>query len=167
MAAPLVVACERCAHQDHKHCQGTPDGPEGKVCRCRQCFTQEIMAMAATALEGNNLASMRTALKAVYALQAQTIAQRQKKIRQAPGIAYCAECGKPVAIRRHPRPGQSVYCRKPSTCRWHAWAKRQRAAGQPVYQQYPAQTSDQAPSPARGRAHETNPADLWLATRAG
>ncbi len=58
---------------------GRPDGPSGAECRCRQCYTRTIMDLAQAALDSNNHAMVRTALAGVYALQVQTMTQRQRK----------------------------------------------------------------------------------------
>ena len=116
----MVLRCRNCRYQDHKHCTGTPDGPPGHQCRCRQCWTREIMDLASKALEGNSLPKIRAALEAVYALQFQTMVQRQRLAKRQPGIARCESCGKPVSVKRRPRLREPVYCRRNSTCRWHA-----------------------------------------------
>ena len=121
-------------------------------------------------MEGNSIQAMRIALTAVYAIQYQTQAQRQRQIRKAPAaMLACAACGKPVTVRRRPRLGEPVYCRGVSRCRVRAFRARQRAQQQaealgPVLV---AVTPGQAPEPARGRAYEPSPADIWLAMRAG
>lgn len=159
----LVLTCERCAHQDHKRCQGTPDLG---TCRCKQCFTQDAMAMARTALAGNSLAAMRTALEAVYALQFQTMTQRQRKAQRPPRIARCDACGATVAVRRRPPPGQAVYCRGRSRCRMRAHRRRQRVTVTPT--QIPQAPARSASEPAAPRPEATSsPAALWLAMRTG
>ena len=158
----MVIRCRTCArgHSDGP-CRGSPQ--EGS-CYCQQCHTHVIMAMAREALESsNNLAKIRAALAGVYALQFQTMTQRQRKAFKAPAVLACASCGKPVQVRRRPNLGQPVYCRRPSTCRWRAWAKRQRAQ----VAARPTQTPGQIPEPARGQVPEPSPAELWLAARAG
>ena len=166
---PMVLTCGACNHQDHKNCQGTPGGPPGQECHCRQCWTRDIMAMAREALQSNDIAKIRTALAGTYALQFQTITQRRRQAARQPGIARCESCGKPVSVRRRPRPGEPVYCRRPSTCRWRAYAKRQRMVAQ-------TQTPGQVPASAPGSPQETAPgqairllagADLSAAMRVG
>jgi hypothetical protein len=107
------------------------------------------MDLASKALEGNSLPKIRAALEAVYALQFQTVAQRQRKAARQPGIARCESCGKPVSVRRRPRLGEPVYCRRSSTCRVHAFRARRRAeAGE-------TETAGQIPESAREGAQET------------
>lgn len=123
--------------------------------------------MARQAMEGNSIQAMRIALQALYAIQYQTQAQRQRQIGKAPVYRPCASCGKRVAIWRRPRLGEPVYCRRPSTCRTRAFRARQaRQAMAPG-----TGTTSQVPEPAREsagqRPYEPSPADIWLAARAG
>lgn len=129
------------------------------------------MTMARPALDSNNHAMVRTALKAVYALQVQTMGQRQRRAYKAPATLYCASCGAPVQVRRRPQLGQDVYCRDKSTCKWRAWAAARRQEGQPVRSAQP-QTAGQMPgapiragSESPGQSPEQVPdmAQLWLA----
>jgi hypothetical protein len=121
-----------------------------------------IMAMARRAVESNNIAAMRAALTGTSALLFQIQTQRQRKAAKPPAILYCASCGKPVQVRRRPNLGQPVYCRRPSTCRWRAWAKRQRAATS--LDQTPT-AAQAAQSPPRSAPEPASGLPFWLAIR--
>lgn len=108
--------------------------------------------MASKALESNSPQALRAALTGVYAVQVQTQRQRQRKAYQAPAYLTCAACGKTVAVRRRPRPGQHVYCRNSSRCRVRAFRARRRQA----QAQIPVtETAGQPLGPAAGTARET------------
>src|SRR5690348_11559395 len=91
-AMALVLRCRACHFQDHKHCEGTP---EQGTCHCGQCWTRHIMSWAARVMDGNNHGEIRAALRAVFALQAQTMSQKQRNAYREPATLYCAACGKP------------------------------------------------------------------------
>lgn len=159
----MLIRCRTCARgHSEGPCRGSPAEDS---CYCQQCHTHVIMAMAREALEGsNNLAKIRAALAGVYALQFQTMTQRQRRAFKAPAVLACASCGKPVQVRRRPNLGQPVYCRSPSTCRWRAWARRQAAAASldqtPTAAQAPQSPPRSAPEPASG-------VPFWLTIRGG
>lgn len=122
------------------------------------------MRMAAKALDGNNHAAIRTALRAVYALQVQTMAQRQRKAARSPGVAYCCECGAAIPVRRRSQIGRPMYCRDTARCKVRAYRRRkaqasERGRGRPLV------TASQILSVPAEPASEPDPASLWLAMR--
>jgi len=172
----MLLRCYPCSHGQHHRCDGSP---ELGSCRCRQCHTQTIMAMAETALASNNIGKIRTALEAVTALQSQTITQKRKRAYRAPVILSCSVCGKPVPVREKRRPGLPIYCRDKSTCRWKAFKARQREQEAREPTQTPAQVPEfplergsgyeppDQPQHPQPTPEQVYPAALWLAARAG
>ena len=110
-----VLRCPACARENHRACQGRPDGPPDAECQCRQCWLGWSMEAGRKAMNGNNLAAMRTALAALWAIQFQTSSQRQARARRGPIMLSCQECGRPVKVWRPDR--RAVYCRDQSKCR--------------------------------------------------
>lgn len=118
----------------------------------------------------NDPGMVRAVRDALFTLQFQQVAQRQRKAAKTPGTARCAACGAVIPVWRRSQLGRPAYCRGKSTCRWRAWQRRQRLAAQ----QAPTPTSSQIPQAPPGWTPENDhlpaapsPAELWLIMRGG
>jgi hypothetical protein len=83
----MILRCRACAHQDHKHCEGTP---EQGTCHCRQCWTRHILDWFRRTENTNDSGTLRAVRDALYALQFQTTAQRQRQAARNPAVLTCA-----------------------------------------------------------------------------
>ena len=146
--------------------QGTPDGPEGRVCRCRQCYTRDIMAMARQAMEQQHRQDQDRARGRLRAPVRHHPAAEEAS--RPPGILRCESCGagtrdaagqarRRVLPRRVPVPGAGVRARQ----------RAHRAEAQEIV----TVTTGQPPEPARGQVPPQAPEQanqaLWLAVRGG
>lgn len=138
----FVRRCGPCNREDHRSCQGRPDGPPGRLCRCPQCYLAEAERQwDAARVRQDAQARLRLVIWGDVMRTARAEARSRKRPKRGPVPAWCAGCGKPCTTARRDRRG--TWCSAACKMR-HA---RRRWAGQPAEAE-PAGPGQAIPAPA-------------------